>query len=213
MGRQGTGALTTGEVLRIELSYLLRQGLIKKGYEMPGILTWTNGSKISFASTYSVDEKYLRLVYTITSNSGEAENFDYKIKLTTIPSNLGRGEILYFVCPITGRRARILYNCYGSKIWKSREAYNHRIYYASQQCSKYYYHNTRYWNIDKQLQSLNNSKKSHYKGKETRLNKKISLLRTKQNYHDYLRWQIVPKAFLKGSNFLLLESLREGLSI
>ncbi len=131
----------------------------------------------------------LKLKYTITFNdSGEKEDCDYSIQLTTIPSNLGRGEMLYLVCPITGRRARILYKCYGSKIWKSRWAYRHWIYYPSQQCSKLDYHNTRYWALDREINEYQGrSRKKLYKGKETRLQKRIKLLRKKQDYYDWAR--------------------------
>jgi hypothetical protein len=61
--------------------------------------------------------------YTLTKPSGEEFKLDYKIQLTSIPSNLGRGEVLYFVCPTSGRRARILYRAYGSHYFKSRQAY------------------------------------------------------------------------------------------
>ena len=129
MGRHSTGACTTGEVHRIELSYLLRQGFIRKNGKVSGTLSWNSGGSISFESAFTEEERYIRLVYYLESSySGEKTNHDYKILLTTIPSNLGRGEIIYFVCPATGRRARILYRCYGSPIWKCRAAYHYRIY-------------------------------------------------------------------------------------
>ena len=33
----------------------------------------------------------------------------YKVRLVAVPSNLGRGEIWYFVCPSTNKRCRKLY--------------------------------------------------------------------------------------------------------
>jgi len=200
MGRYSTGAITTGEALRIELPYLLRQGFIRKDSRISGILSWNNGSKIGIESDYTSEGRYLRLMYQLTDNySGEVSNHDYKISFTTIPSNLGRGEILYFVCPITGRRARILYKCYGSHIWKSRKAYGIRIYYASQQCSKLGYHNTRYWALEKELDKcLGRSKKKHYQGKPTRLRARIKFLKERKEYHDYLRWAILPKSIQKA---------------
>jgi hypothetical protein len=151
VGRHSTGVVTANEALRIELSYLLRQGFIRKGCKIEGILSWTNGSKIGITSEYTKEARYIKLNYTITFESGEREDCEYTIQLKTIPSNLGRGEIIYFACPLTGRRARILYKCYGSKIWKSKEAYGHRIYYPSQQCSKLYYHIERYFALEKEL--------------------------------------------------------------
>ena len=199
MGRRSTGAITTGEVIRIELSYLLKNGYIKKGKYILGSLTWTNGSSIHFESHLETHIPYIRLAYQNTdSYSGEITKQDYKIYLTTIPSNLSRGQIYYFICPITGRRCRILYKCYGSLIWKSRFAYRHRIYYHTQVCSKYDYHNTRYWNLTRELETLyKRGKKSHYRGKDTRLIYRIDQLEARLNYHDNMRWLIIPQSIQK----------------
>ena len=200
MGRFSTGAITTGEAIRIELSYLLNQGFIKKGCIIHGSLNWTNGSSISFISCLNENEKYLQLVYTNTSSySGEVTKQDYKVELTTIPSNLGKGELIYFVCPDSGRRARILYKVYGSLHFKSRKAYRKRIYYSCQKSSRLEYHNDRYWELERLLGKLNQSaKKSNYQGKQTRLKERIAILKGKKNYHDLKRWQILSSLINKS---------------
>lgn len=133
MGRWSTGAITTNGAIRLELSYLIKNGYIKKGCNTSASPSWTGGSSINFESFYSNDNPYIRLKYTETVHStGEESKHDYNIYLESIPSNLGKEEILYFICPDSGRRSRVLYRCYGSKIWKSREAYQNRIYYQTQ---------------------------------------------------------------------------------
>jgi len=203
MGRWGTGAITTKEALRIELSYLLRHGYLKKGCITDGLLGWTNGSNIMIEASYTKEERFLKLRYCITDNeSGEKENHEDLIQLCTIPSNLGRGEIVYMICPITGRRARILYNCYGSKIWKSRGAYRNRIYYPTQQCSKLYYHTERYFDLEKELDKCQaKSKKKHYQGEETRIRRRIKLLREKKEYHDWARFVIMANQLQKFKKY------------
>ena len=200
MGRHSTGAITTGEIHRIELSYLLKKRMIRKNCNLSGTISWTDGSSIGFESGFSNGEGYLRLVYTLTSRSdGEVTHHDYKIGLTSIPSNLGKGEVIYFICPYTGKRAKILYRCYGSKTWKSRMAYKNKIYYESQTCSKLWYHDIRFWSIEKELERVYKlSRKKTYKGKETRLRKRIQTLETKRNYFDRERWNHVPKSVLKS---------------
>jgi hypothetical protein len=211
MGRWSTGAITTGEACRIELSYLLKQGYLRKGKNISGVLSWTNGSSIQFESDLTSDEWFIRVAYQNTnSNSGEKTNHDYKIYLTTISSNLGKGEVLYFICPQSGKRCRILYKCYGSLIWKSRNAYMYRIYYDSQVCSKYDYHNTQYWSITKKLERLyKRGRKNHYRGNYTRLMKRVEQLEYKQKYHDKMRWLIVPQSILKMVNNMGLASAEE----
>ncbi len=190
MGRWSTGAITTNEALRIELSYLLKNGYIKKGQNISGTLTWTNDSNIGFESLYNNDNLFIRLYYTFTNNrTGEVTNYDYKIHLTTVPSNLGNGDVLYFICPQTARKCRILYKCYGSPIWKSRNAYQHRIYYKTQICSKLYYYTERYFNLEKQFKNLKKPVKSHYRGKVTRTAINYQRIEGLKNKFDILRWQ------------------------
>ncbi len=199
MGRYSTGAISTSSAQRLELSYLLRHGSIKKGQFIHGSLNWTNGNNISFISELTEKNQYIRLIYTHTSNySGEVNKMDYKIQLVSIPSNLGKGKIYYFRCPVSGRRSRILYMCYGSLYFKSRLAYRKRIFYPSQISSKLNFHNDRYWEIERLLEKLNKeANKSSYKGKPTRLKKRIAILEEKKNYHDDIRWNIFPKAAFK----------------
>jgi hypothetical protein len=197
MGRYKTGALTNSEVVRIELPYLLKHGLIKKGCHITGTLSWNNGNTIGIESDLTGGNRYLRLNYQNENRqTGEVTRHDYQIQLTSITSNLGIGEILYFVCPDTGHRARILYKCYGSLIWKSRFAYQQRIYYESQAVSKLDYHNTMYWRIDKLLDSIyRKAIKSHYREKETKTQMRIHYLESKRTYYDDMRYAILDKYF------------------
>ncbi len=136
MGRNST-ATTTAAVCKLELKLLLRDKMLQKDCHYTGSLTWTNGSSCNFESKYHEEEKYVRLQYTLTElGSGKKLEYNYKIELITLPSNLGKGEVLYFVCPQTARPCRILYRAYDSHIYKSREAYTNRIYYPLQVSSK-----------------------------------------------------------------------------
>jgi len=194
MGRYSTGAITTKEATRIELSYLLKKGLIKRGCDITSSLSWTNGSSIGFESCYYSGDPYIRLNYNNTNSyTGEVTSHDYRIYLTTVTSNLGKGEVLYFLCPITGRRCRILYKCYGSLIWKSREAYQNRIYYQTQLDPK----SMRPFKalfMDRKFEELYKKKrKSHYRGKPTRIMRRINDLERKHDlallrYDDFERY-------------------------
>jgi len=199
MGRYSTGSVTTSEAIRIELSYLLKHGYIKKGQIIYATLNWTNGSNISIQSNFTVDCPYIRLIYNNTNYcTGEVTEHDYKIYFTSIPSNLGKGEVVYFLCPDTFHMCRILYKCYGSPIWKSRYAYLHRIYYQSQISSKLHYYIDRYWETERQLEQLySRVVKSHYKGRKSALQKRIERLEDKQEYYDHMRWRILPKSIQK----------------
>lgn len=183
MGRYSTGAKTTGQIQRIELSYLLKQGIIKKHHSYNGSLSWNNESSISINSVYNDSEAYIELSYiTTVFATNEKTSYKYKIELETIPSNLGKGEIIYFVCPESHKKCRILYKAYGSGIWKARKSYQNRIYYESQIEPKSI-RPYKYFFIDNLMSELHQkAKKKHYKGKPTRIMKRIQNLQNKHNF-------------------------------
>lgn len=173
MGKFPTGVMTTQSAERIELKYFLKHGLIRKGYQVSNIeMSWTGGNKIKIETCYSEDSKYIRLMY---HRVDEERDYDYKIQLTTVPSNLGKGEILYFICPVSGKRCKVLYRAYGCNIWKSREAYQIRIYYNSQINSAYWHNHAMYRQIigsdefGELIEKYDRKyAKTHYKGKPTK---------------------------------------------
>ena len=198
MGRSTTGSITVNEAMRLDINYLRKKSVIVPGQAREGVMKWTNGASVHLLSHLMNEDFYIRLKYRYTSYDGEVKNYDYKIYLTTVPSNLGIGEIYYFICPVDYCRCRILYNCYYSGIWKSRTAYHNRIYYPSQESSKYSYYNDRYWATNKQLDELYPQVvKTHYRGNKTRLQQRIERLEEKQEEYDYLRWSIMPKSIEK----------------
>lgn len=202
MGRNSTGALTTTEISRIELSYLLKKGYIQKGKHITAPLSWTNGSWISIESKYTEEEHYLRLKYILTdSRDGKATELDYKITLYAKPSNLGKGEVLYFVCPRSGNLCRILYRAYGSLKWKCRQAYSCRIYYPIQTSSKMSKYNDRYWEAERALEKMYQERAtSTYRGKPTRRALRIERLEETRYHMDLLRFSALsfPKSLLKA---------------
>jgi len=183
--------MTTNEVAKLKLSTLLRRGFIQKGAFVKGVFSWTDGSEIDIESTYTKWEQFIRLSYTVTDLHENNYRYDYVIPLTFVSSNIGRGQVPYFVCPDIGKRCRILYRAFDSKKWKCREAYKQTIFYQSQMVSKYNKYNDEYWKLEKQIKNLREQARnqSHYKGRITRRYKRLERLREKQRRADYLRWQ------------------------
>lgn len=165
---------TTDECRRIELSYLFKNKLIEKGCIIPNIvLSWSNGfgksSSIGIETCLTDEEQYIRLHYTITKSDGSKKDMDYKIYLHSQPSNLGKGEVYYFICPVSNKKCRILYMAYGSEIYKSKQAYRNRIYYPIQTVSKNYYYLQRYFDLERLAEKMARGKmKTHYRGKPTK---------------------------------------------
>ena len=207
MGRRSKGSFQTQEAARLELSFLHKKGYFKKGQERRGVLHWNfrgepTGS-IAIVSNYFENEVWLRLIYNITDRAtGKVKEYDYKINLEAVPSNLGKGEVLYFVCPVSGERCRILYRAYGSPIWKSREAYKNRLYYTGQKCRKYSRDNERFFRTKEVLEKLYMMRHtSIYKGKATKRARRIELLEKKYYYLNKKR--LNPENFPKSVRVFL----------
>lgn len=120
------------EALQIHASKLNKWTYLEEGEIKTGSLTWSlRGNKtgsISFQTNLKVSTPYIELDYT---SSGQPIN--YKVFLERVESNLGKGSIWYFVCPMTGKRCRILYGI--GQGFFHREAFK-RCYYETQTYSR-----------------------------------------------------------------------------
>ena len=132
MPKQYTFPTLLDDVLKLNISKLNEWGYLKKGKIQNGDVHWTSsgGSKstISIKVNRVSSEPYVQLNYKI---NGEPKN--YKVLLVSIPSNLGKGVVWYFLCPQTNKRCRILYLVGG--LFLHREAFNGAMY-ESQTYSK-----------------------------------------------------------------------------
>lgn len=193
MGRDYNGHLLHYQCKRIELSYLLKSGIIQQGRTLQTTLNWNDKSSITIKSKYDDYEKYLQLEYTHTDYEQKKQNLSYRISLITLPSNLGRGNVIFMICPISGSLCRKLYMAYGSQYFKSIKAYNTRIYYTGQLSSKQSRANDRYWHCQNKIEkSFKIRSQSHYKGKETKRSiKKENQFRLLIEL-DLKRWNDIP---------------------
>ena len=134
-GRRG-GKPVIEQGLVLDLTRLMRQGLVKPHTWRQGTLRWYLVSTGEPTSSIGYDahllnerNAWMRLHYTITRWNGEKVASDYRVRLETTPLNFG-GQRWWFVCPRTGRRAAKLYLPNGATQFASRYAY--RMAYRSQ---------------------------------------------------------------------------------
>ena len=138
---------------------------------------------------YEVIEELLEIdayqLIVVDDGSLEKVTFSHHaVEVHTHPSNLGKGELLYFVCPVSGKRCRTLFLAYGSETFKARAAYQNRIYYNSQWQSKYDYWLTRYWDYQEEVEAFREKpKKMHYQGKPTRIMKRLEEMEERLDYY------------------------------
>jgi hypothetical protein len=196
MGRNTTGAISVNECLFLKVNFYAKN--IRNDYfSFAGSTSWNTGASISFVLSKDEAGLFLELSYWKTENE-EKESFNYRVRIVSVLSNLGKGNVYYFICPISGNRCKILYMGYGSKYFKCRKAYQHRIYYPCQLSSRLNLSNDIYWRVERQLETLYpKHPKTHYKGEFTRPQKRIKKLEAKMDYHDNMRMSIFSQNILK----------------
>jgi hypothetical protein len=122
------------EVLQISITKLKEWEYLNPEQVKIGTITWsrngnTTGSISIRVNTFS-EQPFIELDYKYRD-----EPRNYKIQLVSVPSNLGKGLIWYFLCPQTNKRCRKMYSIGG--YFLHREAF-HGCMYESQTRSKYY---------------------------------------------------------------------------
>ena len=100
------------EALQIHISKLKGWGYLDPEQIKSGTLNWSrNGNptgSISIQVNTKSEQLYIELDYKYRD-----EPRNYKVYLTSTPSNLNKGEIWYFICPQTKKRCRKLYSIGG----------------------------------------------------------------------------------------------------
>lgn len=122
------------EALQIHISKLKGWGYLDPEQIKSGTLNWSrNGNptgSISIKVNTQTEQPYIELDYKYRD-----EPRNYKVRLVSMPSNLGKGLIWYFICPQTKKRCRKLYSIGG--YFLHREAFNGCMYETQTQSKKY----------------------------------------------------------------------------
>ena len=122
------------EALQISISKLKEWEYLNPEQIKSGTITWSrNGSQtgsISIKVNTHSEQPYIELDYKYRD-----EPRNYKVRLVSLPSNLGKGLIWYFLCPHTNKRCRKLYSIGG--YFLHREAFNGCMYETQTQSKKY----------------------------------------------------------------------------
>ncbi len=121
------------EALQISITKLKEWEYLDPKQIKSGTLNWSrNGNStgsISIKVSTHNEQPYIELDYNYRD-----EPRNYKVRLVSMPSNLGKGLIWYFLCPHTNKRCRKLYSIGG--YFFHREAFNGCMYECQTQ-SKY----------------------------------------------------------------------------
>ena len=122
------------EALQIHISKLKGWGYLDPEQIKIGTLNWSSNGNPTGSISIKVDthseQPYIELDYKYRDVPR-----NYKVYLTSTPSNLNRGKIWYFICPQTKKRCRILYSIGG--YFLHREAFKGCMYETQTQSKKY----------------------------------------------------------------------------
>ena len=157
------------EVKTVSISFLTKHGYLKSNQLKAGSIHWSrNGENLGSISikvcTYS-ESPYLEFDYKCNKAP-----INYRAKLVSAPSNLGKGVVWYFICPKTGKRCRKLY--LADTFFYHRSAFNGCMYEKQTQSKKSRYLDKtlgEYFRTDQLFEQLykKNFKKT-YAGKPTK---------------------------------------------
>lgn len=122
------------EALQIQISKLKEWDYLEPGQIKKGTINWSRngnptGSISIMVNTHS-EQPHIELDYKFQDSPRK-----YKVGLVSIPSNLGKGKIWYFLCPRTKKRCRKLYLISG--YFFHREAFTGCMYDCQIQSKKY----------------------------------------------------------------------------
>lgn len=162
------------EVNRISITELKQWAYLDADKIKQGTITWYFGGEARSTARIIVNTSYYA-PYIEFDYSFRGEPIKYKVDLVTKPSNLGKGEIWFFVCPSTNKLCRKLYLQSGYFLHRTAIKSN---MYESQTKSKYSRfldtHFGAYFDLDKLYSELYSKNfKKYYNGKPTKRYLKI----------------------------------------
>lgn len=122
------------DALQIHISKLKEWGYLKYKIIVSNTIRWSrNGNErgsISFYLNSDCTRPYIELDYKYRD-----EPRKYRIYFVTKPSNLGKGEVWFFICPKTGKLCRKLYSIGG--YFLHRDAFTGCMYESQTQSKKW----------------------------------------------------------------------------
>ena len=186
MGRPYAGTDRTTSALTLEVGHLRRAGVLVKGRGIRATMCWASGESLELESSWTEAEPSLLLSF----RDNDGETWTQAIALRTAPSPL-QGELLYFVCPRSGKTCRKLYRAYYSRGFFHREAFTYRLYYPQQLSPKLSLPDYQLQAVERKLTRLRRKRRtSSYLGQPTRRAVRMEQLRAEALRLEELRWSL-----------------------
>lgn len=123
------------DLKQLTLADLKRYGLMIPQRQCSATISWTRRGEttgtIGVTVSLSGTGGYVELAYTYDHQ----DQMKYRVALVQQPSNLGKGSVWYFICPLTGERCRTLYQV--GRYFASRKAQPATLYESQTYSKKY----------------------------------------------------------------------------
>ena len=170
------------EVNNVSITDLRKWGYLNEGSLKSGTVTWSRFGEVTSSIGIKVD--YIGVPFLELDYKWCDKEINYRVYLVSVPSNLGKGEVLYFYCPFANKRCRKLY--FSSGYFMHREAtglmYEQQARSKSDRAMIQLFHKVNTEPLHKELYSKGFTK--FYNGKPTkRYQKIINKLQKANSYH------------------------------
>lgn len=125
MGRYANYPTTVEDCLTVSITKLKEWNYLNYLGTKSGTISWSRNGQKHSSIGISVANNGLNTIMVLDYKCN-GEPINYTVKIISKPSNLGKGEVFYFVCPRTGKHCRKLY--LHSGYFYHREAFNGLMY-------------------------------------------------------------------------------------
>ncbi|WP_040006435.1 hypothetical protein [Fibrisoma limi] len=175
MGRLPTLRNNYDDLKKLTLADLKRLGLMVPQHQASSTIKWTRRGEttgeISVLVSLFKTSGYVEFDYTYNRQ----EQMNYRVQLVQLPSNLRKGHVWYFICPLTGERCRTLYQA--GKYFASRKTLKGTLYESQTYSKQYRWYDKTFGPTFKAERAYNELlkpyAKTHYRGKPTPKAKKV----------------------------------------
>ena len=96
------------ELKTVSIFFLNRYGYLKQNNFQGGTISWSRNGQHTGSISITVNT-YSESPYLLLNYKCNEVPINYRVQLVSVPSNLGKGVVWYFICPHTGKRCRKLH--------------------------------------------------------------------------------------------------------
>lgn len=194
-----TKMIIVNEIPKLEIVRLVRGLYIQEGKREGGTYSGEDNDPLIYIES-DLKDPLNRIINIRYERIGSSEMMDYEIAILADPSNLkgNKGLQYYFKCPVSGKRAKILYYDIRTHLFVHREAYSQRLYYSIQTFTKKQRIYGQSNNIENKLMKMFLLKKKNtHKGEPIKMVRSIGKSINRKRIIDELIYQKVLSDFKK----------------